>query len=115
MAARMSTIFLIERCLRPNCVRRRTGALATFGPGGRRRAPGIVGPRMFRVSSAQLLPDLGIGSVPEAAKIACQLDGPAVGSQECEDDRLAARTDTRRLGQSKKLLQFHRRGHAAIL
>ena len=50
-----------------------TSLADSFRPGGRRRLPRILGPRMLRVASAQFLSHLRIRAIPEAAQVARQL------------------------------------------
>ncbi len=70
---------------------------------------------MSRITASQFLPHLGIRPLPEALQVTRRLHGPPVWRQQQQKNRLAARADARRLSQAKQLLQFHRRGDAAVV
>src|ERR671931_539322 len=61
---------------------------------------------MFRVAGPQLFPDLRVRLVPEASKIPRELNRTAVWGQQSQQDRLPPRTDPRRVGEPKQLLQL---------
>jgi hypothetical protein len=67
----------------------------------RRRRPGILGPRMLGISSAQLFSNLGIRPLPEAPQILRHLHRPAVRREERKANRHATPADTRCLGQAE--------------
>src|SRR5215471_14099340 len=87
----------------------------SLGAGRRRGRPWIVGPWMLRVAAAKLLSHLRVRAVPETSQIPRALNGPAIGCQEREDERLAPPADARRFGQTEELLQLDGRRDAAVL
>ena len=60
---------------------------------------------MFRIAAPELLADLEIGRLPEAAEIGCQLDRLETGRQEFHQDRPAPAVHPGRIRQAEAFLE----------
>src|SRR5947209_338029 len=69
---------------------------------------GVVGPGVLGVAAAELLPDLGVGGLPEAREVLRHLLRAAVRGEEVEEDGDAAGGDARRRAPAEELLDARR-------